>query len=466
MSATTKTSILFYNPDQAGVGYYRTLMPALRLQRDYPEEFQVEINQNVDWNNLEYLKKFQIIHGHRTLCDYQHMPYLMAALRKEGIKVVLDIDDFWEVHEQHPVRNIVKVEGLAEKLRANLRLADYVTTTTAQFADYIRPLNKNVVVLENAVDDNEAQFAPRPKTPSEKVRLMWLGGSSHEADIDLLRDSMQRLQADSALRTKIQLHLAGYDLRGTHTEMMINEDFMAEMYAAQLVTPTTMTTLQRSNWDLDKVPGIPQALRDKYRGKVMTSSVRDITPLETVWYRYEQVFTSDYKLLEDKGYERFLKTFNLAAEYPNQMTTQPYIRHATKGIHQFANNYRHADICLAPIKVFGKIKGNALPDNLSNRYQFAKSNLKAIEAGFHRVPLIASQVPTYTGDADFKDGKNIVFIKPERQEKDWFKKIKELVNNPNMVQDLGEAAYELVSKKYSLKNITVKRRDFYNRITE
>lgn len=464
-----KTSILFYNPDQAGVNYYRTLMPALRLQKDYPEEFRVEINQNVDWNNMEYLKQFQIIHGHRTLCDYHHMPILCARLRQAGIKVVLDMDDFWEVHEEHPIRHIIKSDNLSAKLKANLALADYVTTTTEQFAAYIRPLNKNVVVLPNGVDDEEPQFALQPKVESDRTRLMWLGGSSHEVDINLLRDTMQRLASDSELKPKVQLHLAGYDLRGTFSEMVVNPDMMRELYGIEefkRIAISFMARLQKANYDIDAIKELPKEYRDRWRGKVIQSSIRDITPLETVWYRYEKVFTSDYKLVEDKSYERFLKTFNLASEYPNQMTTQPYIRHATKGIHQFANNYRVADICLAPIKVFGKIKGNTLPDNTSNRYQFAKSNLKAIEAGFHKVPLIASQVPTYTGDPDFKDGKNIVFVKPERQEKDWFKKIKELVNNPNMIEDLGEAAYELVSKKYSLKTITEKRKDFYKHIAQ
>lgn len=454
----SKTSILFYNPDQAGVAYYRTLMPALRLQKDYPEEFYVEINQNVNWNDLEYLKKFNIIHGHRTLCDYAHMETLVNILHKEGIKVVIDVDDYWDVHEKHPVRHIIKNENLAAKIKNNLRIADYVTTTTEQFASYIRPINKNVVVIPNGVDDTESQFAPQPKVASDKVRVMWLGGSSHEVDIDLLTDSMQRINSDQDLRSKMQLHLVGFDLRGSHTEYAINEEFVRELYQRKIATPLLMSGLQKTNWNADAFPQIPQDIRDRYRGNIVVTNTRDVKPTETVWYRYEKVFTSDYKLISDKNYEAFLKSYNLSLQYPDQLVNQPYVRHATQNIHHFANAYRHADVCLAPIKVFN--------DKVSNCYQFAKSNLKAIEAGFHKVPLIASQVPTYTGDADFVDGKNILFVKPDRQEKDWFKKIKMLVNNPEMAKDLGEAAYELVSKKYSLKEITKTRKDFYQRIVE
>ena len=47
-------------------------------------------------------------------------------------------------------------------------------------------------------------------------------------------------------------------------------------------------------------------------------------------------------------------------------------------------------MALAPIKVYGK---GVMDDNSDNRYKFAKSNLKVIEAAFHKVPVIASDFP-------------------------------------------------------------------------
>jgi glycosyltransferase involved in cell wall biosynthesis len=461
-----KISILFYNPDQAGVGYYRTLMPALRLQKDYPEEFHVEINANVDWNNLDYLKRFHIIHGHRTLCDPSQMPALVGDLRKLGIKVVLDLDDYWEVHEEHPLLGLIKTQNLATKIKDTLRLADCVTTTTPRFADYIRPLNRNVVVIPNGVDADQQQFQYMPKPATDKVKLMWLGGSSHEGDINLLKDSFQRLQGEATLKNKFQLHLAGFDTRGTKSDVVMNQSFIKEMHEAKLVKPGIWKALETNGWNLDALPEIPQAIRDRYRHNVINYSTRDIKPEETVWARYEEVFTSDYKLVEDKAYKQWLLRYEIMTPYTGDLSAQPYVRHRTQGVNMFANNYRHADVCLAPLKAFGKIKNGAFADNASNRYQFAKSNLKAIEAGFHKVPLIASQVPTYADDQDFKDGKNIVFIKAERQEKDWFKKMKELIQNPNQVADLGEAAYELVTRKYSLEKVTRTRRDLYKSLVK
>jgi glycosyltransferase involved in cell wall biosynthesis len=59
------------------------------------------------------------------------------------------------------------------------------------------------------------------------------------------------------------------------------------------------------------------------------------------------------------------------------------------------------------------------------------------------------------------DGKNILYVNPDRQYKDWYKKIKYCINNPNHVKDMGEAAYELACKKYDIDVLSHIRADFY-----
>ena len=63
-----KIRILFYNLDGAGVNYFRTQTPAQELERNHSDEFYVEINPTLDFNDpniVEYLKSFHIIHYHR-----------------------------------------------------------------------------------------------------------------------------------------------------------------------------------------------------------------------------------------------------------------------------------------------------------------------------------------------------------------------------------------------------------------
>ncbi len=176
------------------------------------------------------------------------------------------------------------------------------------------------------------------------------------------------------------------------------------------------------------------------------------------------MFTSDYKLIKDQKYIDFLHEFDLNREYPNQDLEQPYIRHKTEGVNKYANNYRKTDIALAPLYAEGYTNGLNYADNLSNRYQYSKSALKFAESSMHKVALIASQVPTYTHDSELIDGKNIIFINPDRQYKDWLKKFKYCINNPNFVADIAENAYIHGKNKYDINVINKRRADFLKSI--
>jgi hypothetical protein len=48
-----------------------------------------------------------------------------------------------------------------------------------------------------------------------------------------------------------------------------------------------------------------------------------------------------------------------------------------------------------------------------------------------------------------------------RNHSDWSKNIKKLVENPNMIVDLGERLYETVKDKYDLNQVTKTRSEFY-----
>jgi glycosyltransferase involved in cell wall biosynthesis len=116
-------------------------------------------------------------------------------------------------------------------------------------------------------------------------------------------------------------------------------------------------------------------------------------------------------------------------------------------------NYSKFDISLAPIK-----------NHIFNRM---KSQLKVIEAGFYKKALIASEIGPYTIDlkhclknGNFTDG-NAILIPENRNHSDWSKSIKKLVQNPEMITELGERLFETVKDKYDLKNVTITRAEFY-----
>jgi glycosyltransferase involved in cell wall biosynthesis len=169
-----------------------------------------------------------------------------------------------------------------------------------------------------------------------------------------------------------------------------------------------------------------------------------------VWVKYEQIFTNNYKIISPE-YKSFLDKFQ-EGDYP-AIQNENYVRVWTRPVESYARNYSKFDISLAPIK-----------NHVFNRL---KSQLKVIEAGFYKKALIASNVGPYTidlknayNDGKFSDG-NALLVDEVRNHKDWTQSIKRLVDNPNMISDLGERLYETVKDRYDLNKVSITRAEFY-----
>lgn len=403
----SKINVLVLPSDTTGVGKFRSVDPHVMLQNMYPDDFHVDINYNPNINDINFWKKYQIVHIHRNIGQsYEQTPTIINFLKSLGIVVVVDLDDYWLPGKEHPIHQLILQDKIHEKIMANLKVASYVTTTTSIFADEIRRLNRNVVIFPNGINPEEPQFK-QPIEESDRIRVGWLGGSSHLHDLKLLEGFVNK---NSMLNDKIQYVLCGFDTRGTITE--INQ-----------------MTGERTQ--------------------------RPIKPNETVWARYEEIFTNNYKIVTPE-YKNFLMQFK-EAEFSDERN-MAYRRVWTKPINTYASNYSKFDISLAPIK-----------NHIFNR---VKSQLKVIEAGFYKRALIASEIGPYTIDlkhalefGQLKDG-NALLVKEERNHSDWAKNIKFLVNNPNLIVDLGERLYETVKDTYDLRNITKNRAEWYKTLVK
>jgi glycosyltransferase involved in cell wall biosynthesis len=397
----SKINVLVLPSDTSGVGKFRSVSPHIKLQNLYPDDFHVDIDYSPKINDINYWKKYQIVHFHRSFGQIEHCPNLIKTLKKMGIVVIADIDDYWLPTKEHPIHQLIIENKMNLKIIENLKSASYVTTTTELFANEIRKFNKNVLVLPNAIDPTEGQFT-QPTLPSDKIRVGWLGGSSHLHDLKLLDGMVSKLQP---IQDKLQFYVCGFDTRGTVTEL------------------------------------------NKQTGE---QKQRPIKPEETVWVRYEEIFTNNYKIVSPE-YKKFLDNFEDSV-YPD-LEKENYVRVWTRPVDSYARNYSNFDISLAPIK-----------NHVFNRM---KSQLKVIEAGFYKKALIASNVGPYTIDlkhsmknGEFTDG-NALLVDEPKNHSDWSKYIKKLVDNPNMIVDLGEKLYETVSHKYHLDTVTHERASFY-----
>ena len=408
MPNNKKIKVLVVPSDSFGVGHWRSIWPHVKLQEMFPEEFDVEINPTPQWSNHSYFDNFDIIHFHKGL--YQDMETFRDALKyfkEKNITTVMDIDDYWEVGQFHPLFHSSRTLKIAEKITGNFKYVDYVTTTTEIFANKIRKWNKNVVVFPNAIDPNDEQFKPI-KNPSNKIRVGFVMGSSHKRDMEQIQGMVTML---APILDKIQIVLCGYDLKGTTT--VIGKD-----------------------------------------GKV--AGTRPIKPTETVWFDYERNLTNNYQIVSPE-YRDFLLKFLPEAQYP-MVENEPYRREWTKDLKNFGKHYRNIDILLAPLDTnqFNEVKSEL------KFIEAGFTNTAVIATDFG--PYTIGSVNLFEKGGTINENGNCVLIDPSKKHKGWAKAIIRLVNNPELIDLLKKNMHEHVKETYNLENVTKRRAEWYKSI--
>ncbi len=405
----SKINVLVVPSDTVGgVGFYRSIQPHLYLEEHYPDDFSITIDANPKWDDLEGFKKYDIIHIHKGL--FTNMGAFMVAMayfKNNGIVTVMDIDDHWRLGPHHPSYASHKRFNIAERIKNNFKIFDYITTTTPIFANEIKPFNKNVYVFPNAINPRDERFTiNRPE--SSKIRIGLIMGAQHEYDMRLLTGLTNRFDRDTL--SKIELVLCGFDTRGTM----------------------------------------------KIIGKDGSVEERPIKPDETVWFRYENILTDGYKIVSPEYKEHLMKALP-DTDY-EKVEDECYHRYWTKDINHYYQHYNNVDILLAPLETtdFNKVK----------------SQLKAIECCFAHTALIASDFGPYQLDlinlfekgGTINENGNAVLINENKNHSDWYKAIKKLVDNPELITKLQDNLYNSLHEKYDLKTVCAYRAEFYKTI--
>lgn len=401
----SKINLLVIPSDTSGVSKFRSVDPHVMLQNLYPEDFHVDIVYEFPYDDPNYWKRYQIVHFHRSIGpNFEKTQELIPKLKDWGVKTVADIDDYWMPGKEHPIHDVIKFNKLNEKIVTNLRMAEYVITTTSIFADEIKKLNKNVIVFPNAINPNENQFK-EPTVESDKLRIGWLGGSSHLHDLQLLDQSFSKLITH---KDKLQYVLCGFDTRGTVTEI---------------------------------------------NAQTGEHKKRDILPHETVWANYEKIFTQNYSIISEE-YKNYLLKYT--QEKYGKENEESYVRVWTRPVQSYARNYSKFDISLAPIKnhMFNRMKSQLKVIEAG----FYKKAIIASNIGPYTIDL-----KHCIKNGNFVDG-NALLVDENRNHSDWAKYIEKLMKNPNMVKDMGERLYETVKERYDLNIVTKTRQEFYKSI--
>ncbi len=177
----------------SGPGFHRIMVPLA-----YMADTDAYItNALTDTDLVE--RKPDAIYYNRTVGEN-----VVKQARSLGIKIVVDVDDYWLLDPHHIAYQDYLDTGFEKLQCKHLWFADAVTTTHERLAEKIYYYNKNVTVVPNAIPKNSEWFRV-VKTESEFTRIFWQGSITHERDIELLRGPVRRLN-----RGQYFMVMAGY----------------------------------------------------------------------------------------------------------------------------------------------------------------------------------------------------------------------------------------------------------------
>ena len=398
-----KIKMLVIPSDHGGCGYFRSTQPHVYIAEHYGDLFDIDITYEFpkDTPLDKFLSQYDIVHIHKQLDPKGEIINMMKFL---GIKVIVDVDDYWYLGNDHPMSLAARQDKWHEPIINHLKLADAVTTTTDIFKKECMKHNPNVWVFPNAINPNDEQFIPKP-IHSDRIRFGIICGSSHLKDMELLRGMTNSLPKD--IIDKVQFVLCGFDTNGTRT--IYHQD----------------------------------------TGQVER---RPIKPEESVWYDYEKIITDNYRIVSPQ-HKDFLLKFIKGMDYP--VINEPYRRCWTKDIKEYATHYNNIDVLLVPLK---ENNFNAMKSQL--KVIEAGFYHKAIIAQNFGPYTIDLKNMIEKGGKINEEG-NALLVDSRQNHKQWAKYVTKLVKEPELISKLQENLYNTVKDTYSLENVCKSRVEMY-----
>jgi hypothetical protein len=181
----------------SGVSFHRLFNPLIYLPKDYAMMTDVLTEEELE-------KGYDILFINRYIAGME-VDEVVRLREKYGFKLVVDVDDYWNLDAWH----ILYGKYPTQKVIDHIKIADIVTCSNNDLAVYVDELNKNWIVIPNALPYGEDQFTD-VKSESEKVRFVYAGSVTHEKDIAILKNPMKRVAGDSMVKNNSTFILCGY----------------------------------------------------------------------------------------------------------------------------------------------------------------------------------------------------------------------------------------------------------------
>lgn len=172
-----------------GLSYHRLIVPYTAVSD--LAEFKCDVLHNPETLTDEQLQMYDAIIYQREIDTNGKSLDLIAKYKKNGLKVIFDIDDYWHLPTTHHLYKPYLHHKIPQQTEEILKAVDLVTTTTKHLAEIIQKYNPNVEVFPNCLNTEEQQWQSS-KIDSELIRFGYIAGVYHTQDVKLLEHSINK----------------------------------------------------------------------------------------------------------------------------------------------------------------------------------------------------------------------------------------------------------------------------------
>jgi glycosyltransferase involved in cell wall biosynthesis len=371
-----------WNGVVSGVEYHRCLIPFKNIPN-------VIFTDNIEEVPPQFLKdnNIGIVWFNRNISPVNLNPDRMyKALRYMKIKIVIDIDDSWNIPFGHILYKPTVLQKRRQSAISQIQAADYVCVTHQQLKDNVvnelKVDKRKVIIAPNGIDPTELQYAQDFNYKLDNI--FWQGSVTHHHDLKLISESVNELNK--------KIFIAGYNPE-SHYSTTNYEDI----------------NLEPDGHYFDDKKWIYEL------------------PLQERWEYWE-----------DKG----LKIYHWE-EIGNMFNRKQWIHELPST--EYMNSYQNKGLTLIPLE--------------SSKFTACKSNLKLLESGWAKKPVIVSHTKPYLPLA--KDGNN---CETANTKSDWIDSIKYILENPNYADDLRFQLHEDIKENYLIDKVNQSRIELIEKI--
>jgi glycosyltransferase involved in cell wall biosynthesis len=165
--------VLAFHKVNSGVSYHRVFAPLICHQ-----EADIMFIEKITDVEPDMWAKVTHIFSSRVF-PVEPFDDFVKLCRKEGIKLIIDNDDWWVLPPTHPLLGMYADKMKARIIRS-MKAADEVWVTNKHLASKVKKYNTNIRIIPNAISVPTWQIE---REPSDKVRFGYIGGNHHQIDI-------------------------------------------------------------------------------------------------------------------------------------------------------------------------------------------------------------------------------------------------------------------------------------------